>query len=142
MHAVVGFLQPVLVDIERVGVLHDELARAHHAKARPDLVAELRLNLVIIDRQLLVAAQFAARDIGNDLFVRRSKAVFPVMAIMHAQQQGAVLVPAARLFPELGGLHGGHQQLERTGAVHFLAHHGFDLAQHAQAQRHPGEQAR
>src|SRR5690606_12589345 len=35
----------------------------------------------------------------------------------------------------------GHRHLDRAGAVHFLAHHRFDLAQHAQPQRRPGVQA-
>jgi hypothetical protein len=43
--------------VERIGVLHQEFARAHHAEARADLVAELGLDLVEVDRQLLVAGQ-------------------------------------------------------------------------------------
>ena len=34
-----------------------------------------------------------------------------------------------------------HQLMLRAGMVHFLAHHGLHLAQHAQAQRRPGVQA-
>ena len=42
----------VVVDVERVGVLHQEFARAHHPEARADLVAELGVDLVEVDRQL------------------------------------------------------------------------------------------
>ncbi len=31
----------VVVDVERIRILHQELARAHHTEARADLVAEL-----------------------------------------------------------------------------------------------------
>ena len=44
----------LVVDVERVAVLHDELAAAHQSEARTDLVAELRLDLVEIHRQVLV----------------------------------------------------------------------------------------
>ena len=100
------------------------------------------LDLVVVDGQLLVAAQFTTRDIGNDLFMRRAKAVLAIMAIMHAQQQRAVLIPAARFLPKFGRLHSGHQQLECAGTIHLLAYDSLDLAENAQAQRHPGEQAR
>jgi len=43
---VVGRLQARLVHVERVGVLHDELAAPQDARARPGLVAVLRLDLV------------------------------------------------------------------------------------------------
>jgi hypothetical protein len=58
------------------------------------------------------------------------------MAVLHAQQFGAHLVPAAGFLPQFGRLHDRHQQLDGAGAVHFLAHDGFDLANHAQAHRH------
>ena len=63
----------LLVDVEGVGVLHEELARAHHAEARPALVAELHLDLVEIRRQLAIALQLAARDVGDDFLVRRAR---------------------------------------------------------------------
>ena len=69
VHAVVGLLQRGLIGMEGVGVLHDELAATHHAKARADFVAELGLNLVQVDRQLLVAVQLVACQIGDHFFV-------------------------------------------------------------------------
>jgi len=39
-------LQVGVIGVERVAVLHRELAPAHDAEARPDLVAELGLDLV------------------------------------------------------------------------------------------------
>ena len=45
-HLVVGMLGAGRVEIEAVGVLHQEFAPAHHAKARPHLVAEFPLDVV------------------------------------------------------------------------------------------------
>jgi len=56
IHFPIGFVQAGFVDVEGIGVLHQELARPHDTEARPDLVAELGLDLVKGHRQLLVAA--------------------------------------------------------------------------------------
>ena len=55
-HAVVGMTRAFLVQIEGVGVLHQELAAAHHAETRADLVAELPLDVEQVARQVLVRA--------------------------------------------------------------------------------------
>ena len=141
VHGLVALLERGGVEVEGVGVLHRELARPHHAEARPDLVAELGLDLVEIDRQLPIALQLASREVGDHFLVRRAVAVRPVVPVVHAQQLRPELLPAARFLPELGRLHRRHQQLDRPGAVHFLADDGLDLAQHAQAQRQPRVQA-
>ncbi len=74
--------------------------------------------------------------------MRRAKTEIPLVPVLHAQQQRAVLLPAPGFLPQLGGLHRRHQQFECPGPVHLLAHDGFDLAQYPQAQGHPGEEPR
>ena len=46
VHLPVGLVETGLIDMEGIGVLHQELAGAHDAEAGPDLVPELGLNLV------------------------------------------------------------------------------------------------
>ena len=128
--------------MERVGVLHQEFSRAHDAEAGPDFVAHLVLYLIQIQRQLFIAADFVAHDVGDDFFVRRAQAKVALLAVADAQQFRAVLIPAARLLPQLGRLHHGHGQLQRPGRIHLLAHHALDFAQHSQPQGQPGVQAR
>ena len=60
--------------MERIGVLHDEFARAHHTEAGPDLVAKFGLDLIKGERQLPVTLDFAPRNIGNDFFMSGTKA--------------------------------------------------------------------
>ena len=107
-HGAVALREARLIHVKRVGVLHDELARAHHAEARADLVAELGLDLIEIDRQLLVAAQLAARDVGDDLLVGRSVGELAIVPILEAQQFRAVLGPAAGFLPQFRRLDGRH----------------------------------
>ena len=128
--------------MEGVGVLHDELARAHDAKARPHLVAELGLDLVEVHRQLAVALELAPRDVGDHFLVRGPGDEVALVPILEAQQLRPVLAPAARLLPQLRRLHHRHHQLERAGAVHLLADDALDLLQHPQAQRQPAVQPR
>ncbi|MND53213.1 hypothetical protein D3C80_442450 [compost metagenome] len=127
--------------MEGVGVLHDELATTHQAEARTDLVTELGLDLVEVDRQLLVAVQLVAREVGDDFLMGRADAELALMAVVQAQQLGAVLFPAAGFLPQLGRLHGGHQHFQGTGGIHLFADHCLDLAQHPQAHRQPGVEA-
>ena len=72
-------MQRLIVDVEGIGILHQELACAHHPEARADLVAELGLHLVEVHRQLLVAGQLAAREVAggsdnSDLFLEDKEA--------------------------------------------------------------------
>ncbi len=127
--------------MEGVRVLHDELAPAHQPEARPDLVTELGLDLVEVDRQLLVAVQLVAAQVGDHFLVGRAHAELAVVAILQAQQLGPVLDPAAGFLPELGRLDGRHQHFQRAGLVHLVAHDRLGLAQHPQAHRQPGVQA-
>ena len=77
---------------------------AHHAETRADLVAELGLDLVEVHRQLAVALQLAARDVGDDFLVRRPGDEIALVPVLDAQQLRAVLGPAAGFLPELGRL--------------------------------------
>jgi len=83
VHAGIAGIQSGLIEIERIGVLHDELTGAHDTESGPDFIAKLGLYLVEIDRQLLVAAQFPARNIGDDLLVGGAEAVIAAVSITH-----------------------------------------------------------
>ena len=94
------------------------------------------MYLVEIFRQLFVAAQFLAGDVGHHFFAGGLNDEIARVSVLDAQQLGAHFFKAARLLPELGGLHHRHGHLDGTGAVHLLAHDGLDLADHAQAHGH------
>ena len=142
VHRLVALLERGGVEVEGIGILHRELARAHHAEAGADLVAELGLDLVEIDRQLPVALEFAPREVRDDLLVRRAVTERAIVPVPDPEQFRAELFPAARFLPELRGLHRGHQQFDRARAIHFLADDCLDLAQHPEPDRQPRVQAR
>ena len=94
VHLVVGSDGAGFVDIEGVGILHDEFPAAHQPEARADLVAKLGLDLIQVQRHLPVRAHFAANDIGHHLFMGRSHAEFRFFTVLEAQKLLAVLLPA------------------------------------------------
>ena len=65
----VAVVQPGLVGIAAVAVLHDELADADQPAAGARLVAELGLEVVDDQRQLTVALDDVAQQVGHDLLV-------------------------------------------------------------------------
>ena len=131
-----------MVEVERIGVLHQELARAHHAEARPHLVAELPLDVVEIERQVLVGADGRAKDFGDHLLVRRPIEHVALVPVADAQHLLAVVVVAAGFAPEIRRLDGRHQDLDRARAVLLLADDGANLVQDPDAERQPGVAAR
>ena len=112
VHVLIGRLQARFVKVEGVGVFHQEFASAHHAKARPDFVAEFGLDLIDVQRQLFVAGQIATHQVGDDFFMRRPQAVFALVPVKEAQQFGAIVLPAPGFLPEFARLHPRHEQLE------------------------------
>ena len=140
-HVLVAELRGCTRAVKAVGVFHDELAATHEAKAGAAFVTEFGLDLVEIFRQLLVAAQLLAGDVGHHFFAGGLNHEVAAMAVFDAQQLGAHFLEAPGFLPQLGGLHHRHGQLHRHGTVHFLAHDGFDLANDAQAHGHVGVDA-
>ncbi len=94
--------------MERVGVFHQELTGTHHAKARTHFVTELGLDLIEVQRQLLVGAQLVTDQIGNDLFMRRAENKRALATVGNAQQLRTVLLPATTLLPQVSGLNHRH----------------------------------
>ncbi len=133
-HAVIGVLGAGEIEVEGIGVLHQELAPAHHPEARPHLVAEFPLDVIEIERQILVGAHVAAEDLRDHFLVGRPVEHVALVAILDAQHFLAIGLVAAALAPQIGGLDGRHQKLDRAGAVLLLAHDGADLLQHPKAR--------
>ena len=128
--------------MKRIGIFHDEFTRTHDAEARPNLIAKLGLNLIKVNRQLAITFNLTPHDVGNHFLVGWAKTKIPIVTILNLQHLRAELRPTPRFLPQLRRLHGGHQQLYGAARVHLLAHHVFDLAQHAQTEWHPTIQTR
>ena len=138
LHLVVLLLQALLRGREAVGVLHDELATAHQAKAGTELVAELILDVIEIHRQLLVGTQFIAHQGGHGLLVRGAEHELAAVAVIKAHELLTIGIDTAGLTPQLGIDHDGHHELLGTGSVHLVAHDVLDFANRAPRERQIG----
>ncbi len=137
-HAIVGMARALEVEIERIGVLHQEFARPHHAEARPHLVPELPLDVIEVERQVLVGAHRGPEDLRDHLLVGWAVQHVALVPVLDAQHLLAVVVVAAGLAPKIGRLDGRHLDLDGAGAVLLLAHDRIDLVEHPQPERQPG----
>ena len=140
--AVVGVQRRAPVDVEVVAVLHKELAPPHHAEPGPHLVAELPLDVVERQRQLLVAVDVRPEDVGHHLLIRGAVEQVALLPVGDAQHLLAVVAVAAGFPPQVGGLQRRHQKRDVARALLFLMHDLLDAAQHAVAERQPGIDAR
>jgi hypothetical protein len=124
-------LEPFLVSVERVRVLHDELAHPQEPAPRPGLVAHLRLEVVEDLRQLAVRADLARME-GDRLLVGQREDERPAEAVLELPELGNRV--AARRLPELGRRHDRHEHLLAPDRVHLLPDDLDDLLMHAPSQ--------
>ncbi len=138
----VGAIEAGLVEIEGIGILHEELAHAQQAALGAGLVAELGLDLIPDLRKLLVAAELAAGDRGHDFLVGHAEAKLALEAVAQAEHGVAHGVPAAGFLPEFGGVEGREVDLLRADGIHLFAHDLLDLEQRPLGQKQVAVDAR
>ncbi len=133
----VGLVEAGLVDVEGVGVLHDELADAEEAGLGAGLVAELGLDLIPDLGELFVAAELLAGDVGHDLFVSHGEAELGTLAVLEAEHVLAHAGPSAAGLPHFFGIEGGEEKL-LSDLVHLFADDGDDFVYGAIAEEEVG----
>jgi hypothetical protein len=134
-------IQPRVVGVQRVGVLHGELAHPDQAAARAGLVAELGLQVVDQLRQLTPGADLAAGQVGHHLLVGHGQGHVAAGAVAPVDQLRVGRVPAAGLLPQIGRVNHRHSDLLAADGVHLLANNGLDLVHAAAGQRQVGVDA-
>ena len=101
-------VETLVVTVERVGVLHHELAHAEQRSARTRLVAHLRLDVVEDLRQLLVRLQLARVE-RDRLLVRQREDERAAVAVLDLPELGNVVAPGR--LPELRRRDDRHEHL-------------------------------
>ncbi len=49
-HAIISHFRALIIEVERIGVFHQEFARAHYAETWTYFIAELPLNMIEVER--------------------------------------------------------------------------------------------
>ena len=117
------------VDIEGVRVLHGELAYPEYPGLGPGLVAELGLDLIPDLRQVPVGGQLGGEQ-GEDLLVGEPQGELGALAVPQPEHLVTDRIPAARLPPDLGRVHGGKVELLPADGVYLLADYPLHLRPH------------
>ena len=125
-------VEPGPVGVERVRVLHDELAEAQEPAARTRLVPVLGREVVPDLRQLLVGLDLA-REERHRLLVRPREHERPAAAVLQVEQDRDV--DAAGRLPQLGGRERRSAHLLAADRVDLLADDLLDPHVHAPAER-------
>ena len=138
----VRHLQAGIVDVERVRVLHRELAPSQQPGARPRLVTELPLDLVDRERQVLVGRVEVLHEQREHLLVRRREQEVRAASVLQAEEVVAVVRPPTARLVRLTRQQRGEVHLLEAGAIHLLAHDPFHVAVDDPTEREPGEAPR
>ena len=125
---VVGGLQSLVRNVERVGILHHEFAATQNARTRTSFVAVLRLNLVERDRQILVRRILTLHHQGEHFFVSRAEQVIVLATILQAEQVSAVFSPAIRLLVGLARQQSRKMNLLEASGIHLFTDDALNIA--------------
>ena len=126
-----------MIQVEGIGILHQELPPAHDAEPGPHLVAKLPLDVIEVARQVAIRPHPVAEELRDQLLVGRPIEHLAVVPVVEAQHLRAVGIVALAFPPDVGGLNSGHQHFHGARAVLLLAHDLLDFLQDAEAQGKP-----
>ena len=132
---VVAHVEPGVVEIAGIGVLHDEFANPDEAATGARLVSELRLEVVDDHRQLAVALDDVAEKDGDDLLVGHRQDHVALAAILEPDQLRPDLCVAPTFLPDLGRVDDGHLHLLPADGIDLLADDLLDAVADPLAQR-------
>ncbi len=88
-----------LVEVEAVGVLHQEFAAAHHSEPRSHLVPEFPLYVVKHARKVAVALELVADDRGEHFLIGRPVEHLAVVAVADTQHFRPIGIVSTALAP-------------------------------------------
>ena len=131
----VCLVQALIVNVEGVGVLHDELAAAQQTRAGARLIAVLGLNLVQVNRQILVGGVQVLDQQGEHFLVGGCKQHVCTLAVLEAEKVIAVLVPAVGCLVVFAGQQCGEVNFLCTDGVHLFRPRGSQVYTPGAARR-------
>ena len=108
-HLVIGMGRAGMVDVERIGVLHEELTPAHQSEAGAHLIAEFPLDVIEIKRQASVRFDVSAENPSDHFLIGWAIKQLPLVPVGDSKHFRTVGIIAAALAPEVRQLQRGHQ---------------------------------
>ena len=130
-------VQALVVEVERVGVLHGELADPQQPRLGAWLIPELGLDLVPELGEVTVRGELKGEG-GEDLLVGHAQGQLGTLAVGEAEHLVAHRRPTPRLLPHRRRVHGRQQELLAADGVHLGPHDGCHLLVDPPTQRQHG----
>ena len=128
-------IEPCLITIRRIGVLHRELAHTDQATARAGFIAPLCLKVIDLLRKLSPGVHQLAKEVGHHLFVRHGENHVASTTIFETTHLRADLIVSSCLPPEIGRVNDRHQHLLSADGVHLFSDHLRHVHIDAHAER-------
>ena len=119
-------VEAVEADVQRVGILHDELSHPEEAGLGPGFVPELGLEVIPELGQLPIGVQFRG-EVGEHLLVGEGQHEVGAPAILELDHDPLDIIPPAGPLPQLGRMNHGRQELLAPDGVHLLPDDAGDL---------------
>ena len=138
IHELVLLIQPFLIGIKSVAILHNEFAASHKTETGTLFISVLILDLVHRNGQLLVGSGVHLNQGSHQLFMSGAQAVFPVIPVLQLEHLRSEHIPAACLLPQLRRLHNRHHDFLGAGLIDFLADNLLHLLNRTPCQRKEG----
>ena len=133
----VRLVESSVVEVEAVGVLHNELARPNQPGPRSSFVPIFCLDLVKVDGQIPIGTCDVFHHQGEHLFVGGCKKEVCSLTVLKAEQVVAVLGPPSGSVVRLAGKQRREMDLLEAGLVHLIADHLLDVTKDLPPQREP-----
>ena len=134
----VGFVQAGSIDVQAVGVLHDEFAHADQTATGANFVAELGLDVVEQFGQLPVGIDFTPGQLDDDLLVGHRQRIILPPSILELDQGWPHTVPTTGVLPKRSRVHHWHVHFLAFNSIHLLAENVLDFEGDAPTQVHIG----
>ena len=114
--------------METVEILHRKLDATQQTRLGPWLVTKLVLNLVELERQILIRADEPFDQRRDDFFVRPAQAVQSLAAALKLKHHFRSRIgPTAGFLPQVLGVQRRHQELLAADRVHLFADNLLDV---------------
>jgi hypothetical protein len=130
----VAVVQPGRVQVQSVGVLHQEFPGAQDPALGAGFVPQLGLDLIPDLGEVPVGPDLPRGQPGDDLFVGHPQNHVPLVPVFEAEHLLPDVIPPSGLLPDFGGVENGHGDLLPADGVHFFPDDAVHLFQGTEPQ--------
>ena len=135
------FIQPFLVNIEGVAVLHGELSHPDKTCTRTGIIPPFGLDLIHKQGKPLVAVNLSTGEISDSFLMGHGKYHIPSRAVIESTHLSVDAVESAGFLPDIRRIDQRHQDLLSPDCIHLFTNDLFYLLGRTEPKGEQGEDA-